>query len=696
MDGILRATSVFLTGLFILSKEVNAELQNIYASGCNDQKLTLQCPEHHRIAINRIFYGVKTDPACRRGTQSADCCQVTYQDCRVNDDSHYPTLNTRCSGYQRCSFPVESVSTGKHCQEDQWRTDYMTVIYDCVPNGDIAHFCSDDSKQAKVLYLANKEYPSSMKGSIPKCSCLVSTGRSRGLNLHSIDILLAKSEYGGRTCDRFIKVEDSFGYNKQITCGHRGLYGFRTIYTRTTQNVSLILESLPGDGTAYIFLQIKPTDSSDHVRIHCGESLRRLLAKPYDTESRIKTDIDEGEVIRTSTINNRPPNESASAGAWPLTPDMAAIVGGIVAASFVIFAILIIAIALHCRRMRRAKTPKTQVELYPAMSSAPLDVTSYCRYDYDDDNYCSISRSPLKVMQYDTTNKNMVISDAFTNPDRQEVHTMVHYSADKEDTLPNGTRGHGNQGNHGNGGVEEPLLNGTGRDYLAIKDGSHTIAAGVHKPHPSPAQENIVISGHRTLPDSRHHQTCNYVTRSPPAKPRSKSVTFQQPVAMVTPLPSGSEESMMEQESAKMAADNYDEMDLPDLDISLSETIPIPRLDVKEQEGNGYPRPLSTFRSPEEEKIIAKKFDIPSPPCLDSSTGQYDNLPYFTGKEKSFWLPSQDVKPVIKLHPKVQLQRQQQHHQEKQQQQQQQLQQQQVPDVKQLPNGKTRVYETGV
>ena len=64
------------------------------------------------------------------------------------------------------------------------------------------------------------------------------------------------------------------------------------------------------------------TDSSDHVKIHCGESLRRLLAKPYDTESRIKTDTSEGEVIRTSTVNNRPPNESASAAAFPLTPDM--------------------------------------------------------------------------------------------------------------------------------------------------------------------------------------------------------------------------------------------------------------------------------------------------------------------------------------------------------------------------------------
>ena len=151
----------------------------------------------------------------------------------------------------------------------------------------------------------------------------------------------------------------------------------------------------------------------------------------------------------------------------------------------------------------------------------------------------------------------------------------------------------------------------------------------------------------------------------------------------------------MEQESSKMAADKYDELDLPDLDMALSETIPIPRLDVKEQDGS-FQRPLSTFRSPEEEKIIAKKFDIPTPPCLDSSTGQYDNLPYFTGKEKSFWLPSKDVKPVIKLHPKVQLQRQQQQHQEKQQQQQQQQQLQQVPELKQMPNGKTRVYETGV
>jgi hypothetical protein len=56
---------------------------------------------------------------------------------------------------------------------------------------DIAHFCSNDVKRGKALYLANTEYPESLKGEKHDCACMVRTlGGSEGINIHSIDILL--------------------------------------------------------------------------------------------------------------------------------------------------------------------------------------------------------------------------------------------------------------------------------------------------------------------------------------------------------------------------------------------------------------------------------------------------------------------------------------------------------------------------
>ena len=82
------------------------------------------------------------------------------------------------------------------------------------------------------------------------------------------------------------------------------------------------------------------------------------------------------------------------------------------------------------------------------------------------------------------------------------------------------------------------------RDSL-LADPSYSGHLSLRLPRPPNGQVHsaVVHDGHQTLPDNRHNKILVSGPKSPLGK-RSKSVTFSQPVAMVTPLPSGSEESM--------------------------------------------------------------------------------------------------------------------------------------------------------
>ena len=68
---------------------------------------------------------------------------------------------------------------------------------------DIAMFCSNDVKRGKTLYLSNMEYPSSVQAQKADCMCMVRTnGGTEGVNIHSIDVLLAWAEHGTRSCSK--------------------------------------------------------------------------------------------------------------------------------------------------------------------------------------------------------------------------------------------------------------------------------------------------------------------------------------------------------------------------------------------------------------------------------------------------------------------------------------------------------------
>ncbi|XP_050394663.1 uncharacterized protein LOC126812345 [Patella vulgata] len=503
MEGIFLLLSLTFLA-FHLSGGADAR-QNIYASACNNDYLNLQCPKNQRIAIKRLFHGVNTAKRCKN-RKLGDCCRATQNDCREIDESLYPKMNQRCSGRDKCSVIVESIPIrSAACHTDRDYTDYMTVIYDCVPIQDIAAFCSDDVKRGKVLYLANEEYPKAFTSMKPSCRCVASTEFSNGINLYSIDVLIARAEFGLQSCSRSIHITDKHAFEKDITCGHRGWFGYRTVYSRTVNNVSIELQNARGEGTAFVWLEVKATNSNDYVQIHCGEALHKLLVGSHESGESRRADADIIKTSQTSTVGASPNRPASSYGPNSLSSDMAAIVGGIVVAAFFIFTIVIIAIAVHCRRIRKEKNKPTKVELYPAIPPAQLESTSYHHYDYDDDHYCSISRSPLKMSNFsDCPTGNQTFRESYP-PDIVTDHDTSNVKAMDD--------------------IEGQALihhNGPQRDYMSIDDRE--------------------LIGHKTLP-ANTSSINPFPTKTPPSK-RSKSVTFSQPVAMVTPMNSESEESV--------------------------------------------------------------------------------------------------------------------------------------------------------
>lgn len=581
--------------------------ENIYATGCTDDEVILQCPEHSRIAIKRLFYGVKRNWECRpdRGVpREAACCHTSHTDCLVNDDSKYPTLNTHCSGYQQCKIMVQKVPAGASCT-DAANTDYMTVIYDCVPEMDIAMFCSNDVKRGRTLFLSNVEYPSSVREEKSDCSCLVRTAETEGINIHSIDVFLAWAEHGKRSCSKELVIEDYRGYRWDIQCGHVGLYGFRTIYTESVNNVTLTLKSSTGKGAAFVWLQAKAT-RDDEVEIFCGEPLRQLLVRlRQEVESRHRTSEDD----RTTPINRNVGGKNSTfpyaAHVTSLSSNLAAIIGGIVAAGFVLISIVIIAIAFHCRRVQQAKKKPSPINLYPAVTNGETtNLTSYCRYDYDDDHYSSINRSPLKMSSL--TDSDPATNHARTNGFITLATAEAHQPSNQEQIRIREDNTVQPFQQSPPSSPRDPLLSDPSYNgHLSLRfsrpnGGVHSVDLhDGHKTLPDNRSNKIIVSGidvhngHKTLPDNRSKILVNG-PKSPLGK-RSKSVTFSQPVAMVTPLPSGSEESMaLEEVNLKGSSissledgnyDNLNKMFIPDHPLSPTQVhVPI----VKKPNSLGY------------------------------------------------------------------------------------------------------------
>ncbi|XP_055888290.1 uncharacterized protein LOC106057549 [Biomphalaria glabrata] len=709
-------SSLLLVGIFSWTVDTQATY-NIHASGCNDQKLELTCPQYHKIAIKRIFYGTKYISCASRlpayknvnasatnrsrynvNMTSAQCCQNTHvSDCLMDAETMYSTLNTKCSGYQSCVLEVQKAQTKDKCRFVKSYTDFMTIVYDCIDAGDIVNFCTDDTKRGRSLYLSNKEYPSAIKPQAERtdCQCIIRTHHAQGISINTIDILLAYTEGHSIECRRSLKIQDYMAYSKTIQCANGGNYGFKSLYSRPVHNVTLTLSSSPGQGMGFVWLQAKANDADEIVEIFCGQSLQDLLNRIKHQLNALNRDVTKTTVpVENVTLasENYPLDKNgtdASVGASVdnMNSDIAAIIIGIVAAAFVLIAMVIVAMAIHCRRTRRDKLLNKPLELYPAVNSEPLDLSSYCKYDYDDDHVCSINRSPIKMtaMAEETPTSNQLRPNGFTTMSRsQENH--IYRDLTPSPPLPAGIstpppfaqnqpllsqRTYREVYYPGDLSLRfvKPLINkNRGVNSGAMHD------MDIYEPHAH------IIQGHSTLPSNKKAVLISTGPKSPLGK-RSKSVTFSQPVAMVTPLNAENDETVdLKSECCDESEDpNYDNLskvpipdtidksDYPlmsdkddyfttsDNDIYFGvsqgkpEVITIPRWE-KEYREESPVRPMSTFTnsptSPDELKVF------PPPPYDLRFYSDSDDTAYMSDSSSSFWSPSRQTgKPLVMPKP---------------------------------------------
>ncbi|KAJ8314844.1 hypothetical protein KUTeg_006994 [Tegillarca granosa] len=532
-------------------------VQNIYASGCTSEKIHLQCPDSHKIAIKRIFYGVKTDRMCRdQGrNRSSDCCQRTHRDCIVMDDDQYQVLNIKCSGYQECDHKVKRVNSRGTCENKEQRTtDYMTIIYDCIPGSANAEFCSDDEKSGKLLYLSNMNYPSPVEKGDQYCQCLIKSGYSKGIAVYAIDILIPHTEMEhSYKCNQKIQIQDTYG---------------------------------------------RTPNPDDFVTIYCGESINRLHAK---------------EQNKTYTTTNIPTTRSningtalGTAGEPKLIPDMVAVIGGISAAAALILLVTLIAIAVHCTRMRENRFGMVKG---PEVIPSPLlknkhfkengDAT-YHRYDYDEDRYCSIRRSPMKMTKYSDLEKESEqnLKEAFLQGTLPEDH-------------PNGIPPRPPS--------PDPQLLEPPPTYRNVSDDKFYTM--------NPLKPKTEIAAIRITSSLPHRGKKN----------KGKSVTFS-PVAMVTPLPSGSDESIGSDSEKNLASviDTYQNLHGNNFSPSMEKNRKIIILPPTDETTEDLPPP--PYISPNDNEMAEMEELWKSITDAESTTldeGAYDNIDYLLAQNRA-------------------------------------------------------------
>ena len=119
---------------------------------------------------------------------------------------------------------------------------------------DISTFCSDSYKRGRLLYLSNQDYPQPIGPGKKQCQCLIRTGNEVGIDIHALDIIITRSEVGNQ-CYQNLQLKDEDGYQKEITCGHAGLYGFRNIYSSDVRSVTLTLNTRAIKEQGFVWLQ---------------------------------------------------------------------------------------------------------------------------------------------------------------------------------------------------------------------------------------------------------------------------------------------------------------------------------------------------------------------------------------------------------------------------------------------------------
>lgn len=158
--------------------------------------------------------------------------------------------------------------------------------------------------------------------------------------------------------------------------------------------------------------------------------------------------------------------------------------------------------------------------------------------------------------------------------------------------------------------------------------------------------------GHTTLPSNRKAVHISSGPKSPLGK-RSKSVTFSQPVAMVTPLNAESEESMENKHHVIDDVDepNYDNLNkltIPDQPVlpGHPELVKIPRWETDYMDDTPA-RPMVTFQNSLE--ATDDLLGYPAPPPEFKASCDSDDLAYMSDSSASFWYPSKPIGKSLML-----------------------------------------------
>ncbi|KAK3085481.1 hypothetical protein FSP39_004051 [Pinctada imbricata] len=108
---------------------------------CTGEIKELQCPAGQIITINRVFFGLKSDRDCVNGRRSYDenCCSRTaIDDCIVMDMNIQDSVNTLCSGKNKCRVSARGIPSRNMCRRNRIfqetdKTDFKVIIYHCIP-----------------------------------------------------------------------------------------------------------------------------------------------------------------------------------------------------------------------------------------------------------------------------------------------------------------------------------------------------------------------------------------------------------------------------------------------------------------------------------------------------------------------------------------------------------------------------------
>ncbi|XP_061176883.1 uncharacterized protein LOC133185593 [Saccostrea echinata] len=599
----------------VLQVSQAAQMKNIYVSGCNDDEIKLECPDKHKIAIKRVYYGAKLDSNCSKRSPlwSSGCCERGKGDCLVPNSDIYTTMNIRCSGYQNCQTKVERIRTKHHCAREIKHTTYMTVVYSCVAESDIAQFCNNEIKQGQELYLSNQNYPLPIKGGGQYCKCLVRS--STGISINIIDIMITLPEKTDM-CPQQLRISDSSSLPSVVVqCGQNGMYGFRNLYHRMVTNLTVTLDSRSEDSRGYIWINVRAQQPEDYVVIYCGEAMDQLLYR--NITKGVSSDSPQVTVSPLGTVspsgNGTVPDELTES---QIIPDMIAIIGGVAGAMAVILIVCVVAIAVHCTREReRSNLPKMPEVIPSPMVRGkvyhPDDKNAtHKKYQYEEDRYCSIKRSPMKLTNFseldDEADKKL--KEAFLQGPAEEIDPEPPVSPInqvKVNGVPPRPRS-----------PELPLLLDPPPDYCSVpeSDPERYFTMNPQKPLSEMTEIRVISS----LPQRGHKSK------------KPKTVTFS-PVALVTPLPSGSEESIGSEGDRNLAniIDSY--QCLHDDDFPPKKPIILP---PPNETGE-----FASIHGPNETEIaeMQELWNTLGSPSVSTTLddGAYDNIDYLLAQNKS-------------------------------------------------------------